>query len=262
MRIGIMLPIAPGEISTESVGDLRTAEEAGVGRFWLRDWPVPTGRDIADGFDPIFRAGLLSRDCSATAAGFAALQLGYRTPQVLARALTGIEKVASAPPMVGLGGKGLPDDGSASLARSWEDLIAALDAIRAVDPLCAEPSHSSVLLLCSDDPARWEAIDWRAKGWMTGQQDPRKLAAMKSLLAKRACGDHMVLHCSWTVDAADESSFSSGPDRSIRMGSKRLRQLTTAYANAGVDELILSPVWESSRAAVYETVSRVKEAVT
>lgn len=238
MRCGYVLPRF-GEPFADRPADLVELETLGFTSLWLRDWPLALDGDHSTGFDPLIYAMFVANalEDSATELGFAAVQLGYRSPEVTAKSLISLATLSNRKIRVGMGLKGVQDIGS-----TWSMFMGYLTGD--CDPeLFARPANfpAPQVLLCSNNPAKWESTTWRAHGWLCGGLPARGIDALAESLLARALGRDVVLQLSFRVDLARDDVAMRDDAGNLTIGRRILAKLVRAYSQRGVDEIILRP---------------------
>ncbi|MGH3497141.1 MAG: hypothetical protein ACRDP1_06735 [Nocardioidaceae bacterium] len=238
MRCGFVLPHTAGPFN-DSADDIVALEKLGFTSIWFRDWPLGLGGDFADGYDPLVYAGQVGSllQNAETELGFAAIQLGYRSPQVTAKSLVSIAALTGRRLRVGVGPRGPID-----LAQTWRQLYGYLRGTYEPE-LFARPDGwiTPDLLLCSNKPEVWEAVDGHVDGWLCGGLAAKGIDDKARELLDGAEGDTVVVQLSLRVDAGNPDTVERDAQGHLRAGQRKLAELMRRYSVRGVDEIILRP---------------------
>lgn len=256
--LDLLLPVGADPFDPAEQRLVRAAVEEGLtDGLWVRDLPlVPVGDpDTGQGGDPFAHLAYLTGaglDRKVQTMGTASVILGARHPLVVARAVAGLQAMASCPVVLGVGSGGKPAMNKAlgiagrsvdDFARGWRALREALrrpgDA--ATELVVPDGYRPPDVQLATTDLARWAAVEGDAEGWQTFLSSPQGyLRDLAAISAVRPGPLRVCVRADVRVDETVTGGPHVGERGRVTCRAGQLAPLLRTWLTLPVDHMLLS----------------------
>ncbi len=247
MKLGVMLPLL-GPFAQDEKTRIDQALTLGYSTLWLQEWPVGSGPeghiDHGTGYDPLLYALHLGNVCGShlDTIGFAVLRLDYRPAAVTARAIVSADALGRKPLLLGLGAKTDTTERVEAAAATWRSIRSYLYSKSEPDAFVLPPNFSPPpMYSASSNPLFWEAINYKAEGWLTNRIIPQQIQEKADLLRPHVSHLSIILQIFCYLDLHDDNRLEMGQGMPLHIGRSRLRELVHHWSAVGVERLIYVP---------------------